>query len=96
MTLRIVGLALIATLAVHQSALGASKWQQKLIDGGWVEVKRKLTDFTDPTWYGQRNEIRSTEGYVYYLRPNGKTGLLRTPNGKTYIDYRREGKEGRI
>jgi len=96
MKFRMAGLTLAVILLANQSLLAAPQWQQTLIDDGWVEIKRKLKDFADYTWYGQSNQSRSTVGYVYYLRPGGKTGVLRTPDGKTYVDHRQEGKNGRI
>ena len=87
----------LVTLWVSDASAGAVlEWQRKLIGDGWVEIRRKLTDFTDHTWYGQKNETRSTEGWVYYLRPDGNTGVLRAPNGKTYVDHRSEGADGKI
>ncbi len=77
-------------------ALAAPAWRAELIADGWVEIKRKLTDFTDHTWYGSRHKLRNTEGWIYYLRPDGRTSVLRSPDGKTYIDHRREGEGGRI
>lgn len=89
-------MTLVVVLAAQTSAFAAPDWQQRLISDGWVELKRKLTDFTDHTWYGQPNRYRSTEGFVYYLRPGGRNGVLRMPNGNTFIDHRREGKDGKI
>ena len=96
MALRIAVALVVMVFATPVHAQEAAKWKQDLLAEGWVEVKRKLTDFTDYTWYGQANKYRSTKGYVYYLTPSGKTGRLRTPSGRTFVDYRTEGTDGKI
>ena len=87
---------MVVVFAAKGPVFATSDWRHKRIDDGWTEIKRKLTDFTDHTWYGQHNEFRSTAGWIYYLRPGGNTGVLRGPDGRIYIDYRREGEDGRI